>query len=105
MVNRRGKVETSSLFLGSRNTMDGDCSHEIKRQLLIGRKTVTNLDSMLSSRDSTLWTMVCIVKGMVFPVVMYICESWSFIFGAPKSLQMVTAAMKLKDACSLKGRL
>ena len=105
MVNRRGKVETSSLFLGSRNTMDGDCSHEIKRQLLIGRKAVTNLDSMLSSRDSTLWTMVCIVKGMVFPVVMYICESWSFIFGAPKSLQMVTAAMKLKDTCSLEEKL
>ena len=64
-------------FLGSKITADGDCSHEIKRRLLLGRKAVTNLDSILKSRDITLLTKVCIVKAMVFPVVMYGCESWT----------------------------
>ena len=64
-------------FLGSKITADGDCSHEIKRHLLLGRKTMTNLDSILKSRDITLLTKVCIVKVMVFPVVMYRCESWT----------------------------
>ena len=58
-------------------TADGDCSHEIKRRLLLGRKFMTNLDSILKSRDITLPTMVCLVKAMVFPVVMYGCESWT----------------------------
>ena len=65
------------IFLGSKITADGDCSHEIKRRLLLGSKAVTNLDSILNSRDTTLPTKVCLVKAMVFPVVMYGCESWT----------------------------
>ena len=65
------------IFLGSKITADGDCSHEIKRRLLRGRKTVTNLDRILKSRDITLLTKVCLVKAMVFPIVMYGCESWT----------------------------
>ena len=65
------------IFLGSKITADGDCSHEIKRCLLLGRKVMTNLDSILKSRDITLSTKVCLVKVMVFPVVMYRCESWT----------------------------
>ena len=65
------------IFLGSKITVDGDCSHEIKRCLLLGRKVMTNLDSILKSRDITLPTKVCLVKAMVFPVVMYGCESWT----------------------------
>ena len=65
------------IFLGSKITADGDHSHEIKRCLLLGRKTMTNLDSMLKSRDITLPTKICIVKAMVFLVVMYGCESWT----------------------------
>ena len=65
------------IFLGSKITADGDCSHEIKRCLLLGRKVVTNLDSMFQSRDITLSTKVHLVKAMVFPVVMYGCESWT----------------------------
>ena len=72
-------VETMSdfIFLGSKTTADGDCSHEIKRRLLLGRKVMTNLDSIFKSRDITLPTKVHLVKGMVFPVVMYGCESWT----------------------------
>ena len=72
-------VETVSDFIlgGSKITADGDCSHEIKRRLLFGRKVMTNLDSILKSRDITLPTKVCLVKAMVFPVVMYGCESWA----------------------------
>ena len=65
------------IFLGSKITADGDCSDEIKRPLLLGRKAVTNLDSILKSRDVTLPTKFCLVKAMVFPVVMYGCESWT----------------------------
>ena len=65
------------IFLSSKITADGDCSHEIKRHLLLGRKVMTNLDSILKSRDITLPTKVCLVKGLVFPVVMYGCESWT----------------------------
>ena len=65
------------IFLGSNITADGDCSREIKRRLLLGRNVVTNLDSILNSRDITLPTKVCLVKAMVFPVVMYGCESWT----------------------------
>ena len=64
-------------FGGSKIAADGDCSHEIKRHLLLGRKTMTNLDLILKSRDITLSKMVCLVKAMVFPVVMYECESWT----------------------------
>ena len=65
------------IFLGSKITADGDCSHEIEKCLLLGRKAMTNLDSILKSRDITLPTKVCPVKAMVFPVVMYGCESWT----------------------------
>ena len=72
-------VETVAgfIFLGSKITADGDCSHEIKRHLFLGRKVMTNLDNLLKSRDITLTTKVCLVKAMVFPVVMYGCESWT----------------------------
>ena len=68
---------TDFTFLGSKITSDGDCSHEIRRCLLLGRKAMTNLDSILKSRDITLPAKVCLVKAMVFPVVMYGCESWT----------------------------
>ena len=68
---------TDFIFLGSKITADGDCRHEIKQRLLLGRKAMTNLGSILKSRDITLPTKVCIVKGMLFPVVMYECESWT----------------------------
>ena len=68
---------TDFIFLGSKITADGDCSHEIKRRLLFGRKAMTNLDNVLKSRDVTLPTKVCLVKTMVFLVVMYGCESWT----------------------------
>ena len=72
-------METVShfIFWGSKITADGDCSHEIKRCLLLGRKVMTYLDSILKTRDITLSTKVCVVKAMVFPVVMYGCESWT----------------------------
>ena len=71
------KVATNFLFLGSKITVDGDCSHEIRRHLPLGRQAMTNLDSVLKSRGITLLTKVCIVKAMIFPVVMYGCESWA----------------------------
>ena len=71
------KTVRDFIFLGSKTTEDGDCSHEIKRRLLLGRKAMTNLDSILKSRDITLPTKVHTVKAMVFPVVMYGCESWT----------------------------
>ena len=74
-----GEVEavTDFLFLGCKITAHGDCSHEIRRQLLLGRKVMTNLDSVLKSRDTTLLTKAGIVKAIVFPEVMYVCESWT----------------------------
>ena len=71
------KTMTDFIFLGSRITVDGDCTHEIKRLLLFGRKAMTHLGSVLKSKDITLPTMVCIVKAMVFPLVMYGYESWT----------------------------
>ena len=68
---------TNFIFLSSKVTADGDCSHEIKRRLLLGRKMITNLDRILKSRDISLPTKVYLVKAMVFPVVMYVCESWT----------------------------
>ena len=73
------KTVTDFIFLGSKFTADGDCSHEIKRCLILGRKDVTNLDSVLTSRDITLPTKLPVVKGMVYPVIMYGCESWTII--------------------------
>ena len=72
-----GETVSDFIFGGSKITGDGDCSHEIKRRLLLGRKVMTNLDSIFKSRDLTLPTKVCLVKAMVFPVVMYGCESWT----------------------------
>ena len=79
MANRWGTMETVTdfIFLGSKITADGDCSHEIKRHLLLGKKAMTTLDSILKRRDITLSTNVLIVKAMVFPIVMYGCESWT----------------------------
>ena len=79
MANRWGNSKTMAdfIFLGSKITADGDCSHEIKRRLLLGRKVMTNLDSIFKSRDITLLTNVHLVKAMVFPVVMYGCENWT----------------------------
>ena len=70
-------METVTIFWGSKITADGDCSHEIKRRLLLGRRVMTNLDSILKSRDITLPTKVHLVKAVVFPEVMYECESWT----------------------------
>ena len=72
-----GETMSDFIFLGSKITADGDCSHEIKRHLLFGKKAMTNLDSIFKSRDITLPTKVHLVKAMVFPVVMYGCESWT----------------------------
>ena len=79
MSNRWGNNGNSErlYFLGSKITANGDCSHEIKRHLLLGRKAMTNLDSILKSRDVTSPTNVCIIKAMILPVVMYGCESWT----------------------------
>ena len=71
------EIVSDFLFLGSKISVDGDCSHEIRRQLLLGRKAMTNLNSMLKNRDITLLTKVCTDKAMVFPVVLYSCESWT----------------------------
>ena len=72
-----GETVGDFIFLGSKITADGDCSHKIKRRLLLGRKVMTNLDSIFKNRDITLPTKVCLVKAMVFPVVMYGCENWT----------------------------
>ena len=72
-----GETVSDFMFLGSKITVDGDCSHEIKRRLLLGRKVMTNPDSMLKSRDIALPAKVCLVKAIIFPVVMYGCESWA----------------------------
>ena len=72
-----GETVADFIFWGSQITADGDCSHEIRRRLLLGRKVMTNIDSILKSRDITLTTKVHLVKSMVFPVVMYGCESWT----------------------------
>ena len=76
-MGKQWKQYQTFIFLGSKITADGDCSHEIKRHLLLGRKVMTNLDSIFKSRDITLPTKVCLVEAMVFPVVMYGCESWT----------------------------
>ena len=76
-MEKKGNSKRLFIFLGSKITVNGDCSHEIKRHLLLERKVMTNLDSILKSRDITLPTKVCLVKAMVFPIVMYGCESWT----------------------------
>ena len=91
----RETVETVSdfIFLGSKITADGDCSHEIKRCLLLGRKVTTNLDSILKSRDITLSTKVHLVKAMVFPVVIYGCESWTVRKAEPEELILLNCGV------------
>ena len=81
------------IFLGSKLTADGDCSHEIKRRLLLGRKVMTNLDSILKSRDIILSMKVHLVKAMVFPVVMYGCESWTVKKAEPKELMLLNCGV------------
>ena len=81
------------IFLGSKITADGDCSHEIKRRLLLGRKAMINLDSVLKNRDITLLTKVHIVKVMVFPVVMYRCESWTIKKAEPLELMLLNCGV------------
>ena len=95
MGNRWGKVKTVAdfIFLGSKITADGDCSHEIKRRLLLGRKVMTNLDSIFKSRDITLPTKVCLVKAMFFPVVMYRCESWTIKKTSTKELMLLNCGV------------
>ena len=83
---------TDFIFLGSKITADCDCSHEIKRYLLLGRKAMTNLDSILRSRDITLPTNICLVNAMVFPVVMYRCESWTIKLSA-KELMLLNCGV------------
>ena len=84
-----GETVSDFIFLGSKITADGDCNHEIKRRLLLGRKVITNLDSIFKSRDITLPTKVCLVKAMVFPVVMYGCQSWTIKKAEPKELMVL----------------
>ena len=91
---------TDFIFLGSKITADGDCSHEIKRFLLLGSTVMTNLDSILKSRDITLLTEVCLVKGMVFPVVTYACESWT-IKKAESESEVAQLCPTLCHPCSL----
>ena len=84
---------TDFIFLGSKITADGDCSHEIKRYLLLGGKAMTDIDSILKSRDITLMTKVCQVKAMVFPVVMYGCESWTIKKMSTKELMLLNCGV------------
>ena len=84
---------TDYIFFGSKITADGDCSHEIKRRLLLGRKVMTNLDSIFKSRDITLPTKIHLVKAMVFPVVMYGCESWTINKAEDKELMLLNCGV------------
>ena len=97
-------VETVSdfIFLGSKITTDGDCSHEIKRRLLLGRKVITNLDSIFKSKDITLPTKVRLIKAMVFPVVMYGCESW-YVRKAEHRGMMLLNCGAGEDSCESLG--
>ena len=95
MANRRGK-------LGFKITVDSDCSHEIKRYLLLGRKAKTNLDSILKSKNITLQTKVCLVKAMVFPVVMYRCDSWSIKLNTKEMMMRVPWTAKRSSKSILK---
>ena len=95
MANRWETMETvrNFIFLGSKITVDGDCSHEIKRWLLLGKKVMTNLDSIFKSRDITLPTKVCLVKAMVFPVVMYGYESWTIKKAERRKLMLLNCGV------------
>ena len=97
-----GETVTDFIFLGSKITADGDCSHEIKRCLLLGRKVMINLDSMLKSRDITLPTKVHLVKAMVFPVVTYGCESWTVKKAESQRLMLLKCGAG-EDSCESLG--
>ena len=105
------KMETVTdfIFFSSKVTADGDCSHDIKRCLLLGRKAITNLDSVLKSRDITLPTKVCIVKAMAFPVVLYGCESWTIKKAEHRRINAFFGAWRIlkeiNPACSLEGQM
>ena len=100
-----GETVSDFIFLGSKITTDGDCSHEIKRRLLLGRKAMTNLDSILKSRNFTLPTKVHLVKAMVFPVVMYGCESWTVRESwAPKNWCFWTVVLEKTLECPLDSK-
>ena len=88
-----GETVADFIFVGSKTTADGDCSQEIKRRLLLGKKVMSNLDSILKSRDITLSTKVCLVKAMVFPVVMYGCESWTIKKAERQELMLLDCAV------------
>ena len=92
------KTVTDVIFLGSKITADGDCSHEVKRQLLVGKKAMTNLDSILKSRDITLLTNVHLVKAMVFPVVMYGCEIWTIKLSSKELMLLNCGAEKTLES-------
>ena len=99
---------TDFIFLGSKITADGDCSHEIKRHLLVGRKVMSNLDSILKSRGITLPTKVHLVKAMIFPVVMYVCESWTSwrrLLRVPWTARRSNQSLlkEISPECSLEG--
>ena len=100
---------TDFIFFSSKITADGDCSHEIKRHLLLGRKAMTNLDSILKSRDVTLPTKVCLVKAMAFPVVLYGCESWTIKKAEHRRINAFFGAWRIlkeiNPACSLEGQM
>ena len=87
------EVRTDFLFLGSKITVDGGCSHKVRRRLLLGRKVMTNLDSVLKSRDITVLTKVHIVKAMVFPVVIYGCESWTMKKAEQEELMLLNCGV------------
>ena len=93
---------TDFIFLGSKITADGDCSHEIKRHLLLRRKAMTNLDSILKSRDSPLPTKVHLVKAMVYPVVLYVCESWTIKKLSAQELMLLNCGFG-EDSCESLG--
>ena len=103
ITSRQTDGETVGDFIlgGSKITADGDCSHEIKRCLLLGRKAMTNLDSILKSRDITLPTEVCLVKAMVFPVVMYGCESWTIKKAEHQRLMLLNCGVEEDSWASL----
>ena len=96
-----GETVANFIFLSSRITADGDCSHEIKRRLLFGRKVMTDLDSILKSRDITLPTKVCLVKAMVFPVAMYGCGSWTIKKAEPQRIDGLNCGVGEKSWESL----
>ena len=104
MGKRWGNSETVAdfIFLGSKITEDGDCSHEIKRCLLLERKVMSNLDSILKSRDITLPTKVCLLKAMVFPVVMYGCESWTVKKAERRRIDALNSGVG-EDSCESLG--